>query len=61
VGAKGIVFGTDYPFGAKFAPMLAKDLRQYPSFSEEDFKSVDYNNCLEIFPSLKYYCKKYNK
>jgi len=61
VGAKGIVFGTDYPFGAKFAQKLAKDLRQYPGFSEEDFRSVDYNNCLEIFPFLKQNCKKYNK
>jgi predicted TIM-barrel fold metal-dependent hydrolase len=52
-GSKHIVFGSDYPFAAKHAPMLAKDLREYPDFSEEDFRSIDYGNGLRLFPSLE--------
>ena len=52
-GSGHIVFGTDYPFGAKFAPMLAKDLRRYPGFSEQDMRSIDYGNGREIFPALE--------
>lgn len=52
-GSGHIVFGTDYPFGAKIAPILARDLQRYPGFSEEDFRSIDYGNVRELFPSLE--------
>lgn len=52
VGPSRIVFGSDYPF-AKLAPIVAKNLRKYTDFSDEDFETVDYKNCLELFPRLE--------
>ncbi len=52
VGSRKIVYGTDFPFGAKFASLALKDLRNSGIFSEEDFKAIDYENCLELFPQL---------
>jgi predicted TIM-barrel fold metal-dependent hydrolase len=53
VGSSHIVFGTDLPFAEKVAPMAVKDLQKYDSFSEEDYKAIEHNNCLELFPQLK--------
>jgi predicted TIM-barrel fold metal-dependent hydrolase len=53
VGPSQIVYGSDLPFAEKVVPMVNKDLRKYPGFSEEDFKAIDYNNCLELFPQFK--------
>ncbi len=50
-GSKHIVYGTDFPFGAKFASLAVKDLEKF-GFSEEDRKAIDYGNCLELFPQL---------
>ena len=52
VGPSQIVFGSDLPFSQKIAPMLAKDLRKYTGFSEEEFEAIDYKNCLALFPQL---------
>lgn len=49
VGSKRIVFGTDYPFGAKFAPMLAKDLMQFDGFAAEDQANIARRNSAEVF------------
>lgn len=51
-GASHIVFGSDYPF-AKLAPIVAKNLRKYTSFSEDEFEAIDHRNCLELFPEIK--------
>jgi hypothetical protein len=53
VGSSQIVFGSDLPFAEKVAPIANKDLRNYTGFSAEDFKAIDYNNCLELFPHFK--------
>jgi aminocarboxymuconate-semialdehyde decarboxylase len=53
VGSKRIVYGTDYPFGSKFASLALKDLRKYEEFSEEDFEAIDYKNCFDLFPHLE--------
>jgi len=39
--------------------MANKDLRKYTGFSVEDFKSIDYNNCLELFPQFKKYQEEF--
>jgi predicted TIM-barrel fold metal-dependent hydrolase len=52
VGSKHIVYGTDFPFGAKFASLALKDLKNF-GFSEEDRKAIDYKNCLNLFPQLQ--------
>lgn len=52
VGARRIVFGSDFPFD-KVAPIVARNLRKYTDFSEEDFEAINYKNCLELFPSFK--------
>lgn len=52
VGSRKIVYGTDFPFGAKFASLALKDLKKSGIFSEEDFKAIDCKNCLELFPQL---------
>ncbi len=46
-----IVFGNDFPF-AKVASIVAKNLRKYTEFSEEEFEAIDNMNCLELFPHL---------
>jgi predicted TIM-barrel fold metal-dependent hydrolase len=50
VGSKQIVYGTDFPFGAKFASLALKDLKKYDGFSKEDFEAIDYKNCSGLFP-----------
>lgn len=52
-GSRRIVFGSDLPFSAKVAPMIAKDLGKYEGFTKDDFEAIDYKNCLELFPQLK--------
>jgi len=59
VGSSQIVFGSDLPFAEKVAPMVNKDLQKYPGFSVEDFKAIDYNNCLELFPHFKKYPEEF--
>jgi len=59
VGSSQIVFGSDLPFSEKVASMVTKDLRKYTGFSEEDFKAIDYNNCLELFPHFKKYPEEF--
>jgi len=54
VGPLRIVFGSDFPF-AKVAPIVAKNLRKYNDFSEEEFMAIDNKNCLELFPNLSEY------
>ena len=54
-GSSQIVFGSDLPFSEKVASIATKDLRRYAGFSEEDFKAIDYNNSLKLFPQFKEY------
>jgi len=49
VGAGRIVFGSDFPFD-KIAPIVAKNLRKYTNFSEEELEAIDYGNCFDLFP-----------
>lgn len=51
-GPSRIVFGSDFPF-AKVAPIVAKNLRKYFDFSEEEFEAIDNKNCLELFPHME--------
>jgi len=51
-GPSRIVFGSDFPFAKKLAPIVAKDSRKYFDFSEEEFEAVDNKNCLELFPHM---------
>lgn len=51
-GPSRIVFGSDFPFAKKIAPMVAKNLRKYFDFSEEEFEAIDNKNCLELFPHM---------
>ena len=53
VGPSKIVWGSDYPFASKLAPMVLKDLIKYEGFSEQDLHSVEYLNSLNLFPQLK--------
>jgi predicted TIM-barrel fold metal-dependent hydrolase len=53
-GPLRIVFGSDFPF-AKVARIVAKNLRKYNDFSEEEFMAIDNKNCLELFPNLSEY------
>jgi predicted TIM-barrel fold metal-dependent hydrolase len=52
-GPSRIVFGSDFPFAKKLAPIVAKNLRKYFDFSEEEFEAIDNKNCLELFPHMK--------
>ena len=52
-GSKRIVYGTDFPFGAKFASLALKDLRKYEEFLEEDFEAIDHKNCFDLFGHLE--------
>ncbi len=55
VGCHKIVFGTDYPFAAKLAPVVAKNLANCDGFSKEELNVVDRGNCDELFPQFQKY------
>lgn len=50
VGSQRIVFGSDYVFAHKLAPLVVNDLKQYDGFSEEDHYSIDFSNAVRLFP-----------
>lgn len=52
-GQSRIVIGTDFPF-AKVSPVVLKNLKKYSIFSEKDFKAIDYENCLGLFPQFQH-------
>ena len=47
-GPSNIVFGTDYPM-AKVAPIVAKNLKKFDGFSEDEHQAIDYGNCEKLF------------
>jgi predicted TIM-barrel fold metal-dependent hydrolase len=53
VGPSRIVYGTDYPFAARLAPYVTKDLKQYKGFSRKDLALIEYQNSLTLFPQLE--------
>ncbi|MDH3196818.1 MAG: integron integrase [Candidatus Krumholzibacteria bacterium] len=49
VGCHRIVFGTDFPFAAKLAPLVSKNLANCDGLSKEDLDAIDHLNCDELF------------
>jgi predicted TIM-barrel fold metal-dependent hydrolase len=51
-GNRRIVFGTDFPFAEKLAPIVSKNLKTCKDLSEEDLEAVDHLNSSSLFPTL---------
>ena len=47
-----VLFGTDFPFGAAPAQVVAKGLSDY-GFSASDLRAIERENALGLFPRLK--------
>jgi predicted TIM-barrel fold metal-dependent hydrolase len=53
VGGQRIVFGTDFPFAAKLATLVLKNLTKCDGLSEEDLNAIDHLNGEELFPQFR--------
>lgn len=53
VGCHRIEFGTDFPFAAKLAPVVSKNLAKCDGLSREDLDAMDHLNCDELFPQFQ--------
>ncbi len=48
-GSGRIVFGTDYPFAANLAPLVAKNLKKSNDLSDRDHDKIGHLNCDYLF------------
>lgn len=51
-GPKQIVFGSDLPFTQVIAAKIAANITRYTSFEEQDYRAINRDNCLGLFPDL---------
>ncbi len=53
VGSRRILFGTDFPFAERLAPIVLKNLKTCKDLSDEDLELVDHRNCSGLIRSTE--------